>query len=137
MPSISHGFSQPLLPGQQYHNRLQRKMTSVITGAFRHQKEITSLKEAITRNDASVNDRGMVGMSIRRWEALGGQWRLQALFALLVETMNNPEGKQPILCASDSLTVYQDTRTPLASGKHLSITWRRWNLWMLLLSGVS
>jgi tRNA nucleotidyltransferase (CCA-adding enzyme) len=85
--------------------KMDNKMTSVITGAFRHREEVTSLKDAIKGENAYVNDPGTVGMSIRRWEALGGQWRLQALFALLVEVLNNPEGEQPHIWEIDLLTV--------------------------------
>lgn len=44
-------------------------------------------------------------MKIRRWDSLGGHWRLQALFALLVESMNSDAtaSKSFVHCACFSL----------------------------------
>ena len=35
-----------------------------------------------------IHERDTVGMSIRKWDADGGNWRIQSLFALLVEVMD-------------------------------------------------
>ncbi|CZT07407.1 related to tRNA nucleotidyltransferase [Rhynchosporium agropyri] len=65
----------------------ENKICDVVTGAFRHCEEITALKDAVVKNGEETKQRDMVGMTIRRWDAQGGHWRLQALFALLVEAM--------------------------------------------------
>lgn len=65
----------------------ENKICSVVTGSFRHYEQITELKEAIRRKDTYTNKRDTVGMTIRRWDAQGGHWRLQALFAILVEAL--------------------------------------------------
>jgi hypothetical protein len=67
--------------------KAEGRVCNILTGAFRHVDEIINLKEAINNKDAYINQRDTLGMSIRGWEAQGGQWRLQALFALLVEAM--------------------------------------------------
>lgn len=49
------------------------------------------MKDAIKNKEKYINQRDKLGMQIRDWEAMGGQWRLQAMFALLVEAMNKAE----------------------------------------------
>jgi tRNA nucleotidyltransferase (CCA-adding enzyme) len=67
--------------------KAETKMCNVVAGAFKHYKQITALKDAVKRNDAYTKERDTIGMTIRGWDAQGGHWRLQALFALLVEAM--------------------------------------------------
>ncbi|TVY64215.1 CCA tRNA nucleotidyltransferase [Lachnellula suecica] len=67
------------------------KVCDAVTGAFRNFEEITKLRDAIKRKDASINERDTVGMLIRKWDFLGKNWRLQVLLAVLVEGMNNGE----------------------------------------------
>lgn len=70
--------------------KADNKICNVITGAFRNYEQITRLKDDIKRNEeAYIHKRDTVGMSIRRWDSQGGHWRLQALFALLVEAMDH------------------------------------------------
>jgi hypothetical protein len=68
--------------------KADNKICSVVSGAFNHYQEIIELKNAILVKTSYTNERDTVGMTIRRWESQGGNWRLQALFAILVETMN-------------------------------------------------
>ncbi|KAK6586911.1 hypothetical protein PZA11_000201 [Diplocarpon coronariae] len=72
--------------------KLPSKICDAITGAFRHREQITELKEAIVRKDDYTNDPAIVGMTIRRWNSQGGYWRLQALFAILVDALNSDTG---------------------------------------------
>ncbi|TVY54405.1 CCA tRNA nucleotidyltransferase, mitochondrial [Lachnellula cervina] len=65
------------------------KVCDVVTGAFRNFVELTGLRDAIKRNDGYVHERDTIGMSIRRWDSQGKNWRLQVLLAILVEAMNN------------------------------------------------
>lgn len=80
--------------------KAENKTCNVVTGAFRHHEQITELKNAITRKDAYTSERGVVGMTIRKWDAQGGHWRLQALFALLVEVFNRADPKGAFVRAS-------------------------------------
>lgn len=71
--------------------RAETKVCNILTASFRHYKEITAMKDAIKNKDKHINQRDTLGMAIRTWDALGGQWRLQALFALLVEASNSQD----------------------------------------------
>lgn len=68
--------------------KLEKKICNMVTGAFNHREEIMELKNTIGRNDTYSNQRGTVGMTIRRWNSQGGHWRLQALFAILVDAFS-------------------------------------------------
>jgi tRNA nucleotidyltransferase (CCA-adding enzyme) len=67
--------------------KADNKICNVVSGAFKHYQEITDLKDAIKAKKSYITERDTVGMTIRRWDSQGGHWRLQALFALLVEAM--------------------------------------------------
>jgi len=69
--------------------KVTSKVCDVVTGAFRNFLDITELRDAIKRKDAYVHERDTIGMSIRRWDFQGKNWRLQVLLAILVEAMNN------------------------------------------------
>lgn len=74
------------------------KLAELITGAVRHREEICELKVHVSNGDACMDDRGHFGMAIRGWEARGGHWRLQVLFAMLYEVMMQAKtggGKDP------------------------------------------
>lgn len=73
--------------------KAETKMCNIIGGAFKNYEAITTLKDAINRSDPFTKERDTVGMSIRGWDAQGGHWRLQALFALLVEAMSQSKSK--------------------------------------------
>ena len=64
------------------------KICAHVNGAFKNYAQLTDLKNAVTKGQAFINERDTVGMKIRQWDADGGNWRIQALFALLVEAMN-------------------------------------------------
>ncbi|CZR63291.1 related to tRNA nucleotidyltransferase [Phialocephala subalpina] len=88
--------------------KADNKTINVVTGAFRNLEQITKLKDDIGRKESYVNERDTVGMSIRRWDTQGGHWRLQALYALLVEALkrNDPKGNQPSNPPRSILTLY-------------------------------
>lgn len=65
------------------------KVCEIVTGAFKNFEEITKLRDAIKRKDAIIHKRDTIGMSIRRWDFQGKNWRLQVVLAILVEAMNN------------------------------------------------
>lgn len=90
--------AQPLKPGGKAPQpwgavvareglKAESKICSMIAGAFKQYGEIISLKDAIKRGDVYINERDTIGMMIRKWESQGGHWKLQVLFALLVEAM--------------------------------------------------
>lgn len=63
------------------------KTCDVVTGASRHFREIINLKEAVLAKEPYVYERDTLGMTIRRWDAHGGQWKLHIVLAILVESM--------------------------------------------------
>ncbi|KAF4618151.1 hypothetical protein G7Y89_g14957 [Cudoniella acicularis] len=64
------------------------KTCQLVTRAFLNYRDITTLKDAIKQKELHIEERDTLGMSIRRWDFYGKNWRLQALLALLVEAMN-------------------------------------------------
>ncbi|OMP86226.1 CCA tRNA nucleotidyltransferase, mitochondrial [Diplodia seriata] len=79
------------------------KVCDVMTASVRNLEEIRGLKDKFNvqqhqphkkseSDDATAPD--TVGMAIRKW---GPSWRNQALFVLLYEVLNLPEGEQEIL----------------------------------------
>lgn len=67
--------------------KADNKVCNLVAGAFKDYREITDMKTAVVVKDRWTEQRDVVGMSIRRWDSQGGHWRLQALFALLVEVL--------------------------------------------------
>ncbi|KFY65185.1 hypothetical protein V496_02761 [Pseudogymnoascus sp. VKM F-4515 (FW-2607)] len=63
------------------------KTCDVVTGASRHFREIIKLKAAVLAKEPYVYERDTMGMTIRRWDANGGQWKLHVVLAILVESM--------------------------------------------------
>lgn len=63
------------------------KICAHVRGAFKNYPHITNLKNAVQEGKSYISERDTVGMKIRRWDADGGNWRIQALFALLVEAI--------------------------------------------------
>ncbi|ESZ95202.1 hypothetical protein SBOR_4433 [Sclerotinia borealis F-4128] len=74
------------------------KLCNMVAGAFKQHAEITELKDAIKRNDSYIHQRDTIGMMIRKWDSQGGHWKLQVLFALLVEAskLEGAEGYQSL-----------------------------------------
>lgn len=73
--------------------KADNKVCNVVTGSFRNYEQITKLKDDIGSMEAYVYERDTVGMLIRKWDGQGGQWRMQALFALLVESLKRNDSK--------------------------------------------
>jgi hypothetical protein len=61
------------------------KLCDVITAAHRHRPAILELRDIVREKRAGVDERDRFGMAIRDWDARGGNWRLQVLFAILVD----------------------------------------------------
>lgn len=71
--------------------KADNKICNVASGAFKQYKQIIKLKDDIIQKEPYTNERDTVGMTIRRWDSQGGSWRVQALFALLVEAMDRKD----------------------------------------------
>ncbi|KAI5457220.1 hypothetical protein BGZ63DRAFT_395647 [Mariannaea sp. PMI_226] len=69
--------------------RAPNRLSDVITAAYRNRAEILRLKDAVCRNESSINERDRLGMAIRRWDTPAGSWRLQVLSAMLVEAQED------------------------------------------------
>lgn len=67
--------------------RAPNKHCEVITAAARNRRSIARLKDAVQRQEPIASERDRFGMAIRRWDERGGPWRLQVLYAVLVDVM--------------------------------------------------
>ncbi|KAJ1331879.1 tRNA nucleotidyltransferase (CCA-adding enzyme) [Microdochium nivale] len=81
--------------------RTPTRFCDLVTAAHRNRAEITALRDdvAVARRKPRTSERDTFGMAIRRWDARGGHWRLQVLYALLAEAM---EVLPPLLAGSGS-----------------------------------
>jgi tRNA nucleotidyltransferase (CCA-adding enzyme) len=61
------------------------KLSDVVTAAHRHRQKILELKEIVCTEQPSMKERDRFGMAIREWDSRGGNWRLQVLYAILVD----------------------------------------------------
>ncbi|CCF45274.1 poly A polymerase head domain-containing protein, partial [Colletotrichum higginsianum] len=61
------------------------RLCDVITAAHRHRHDIAALKQGICAKGPVATERDKVGMAVRKWDNQGGYWRVQVLYALLVE----------------------------------------------------
>ncbi|KAG7043789.1 poly A polymerase head domain-containing protein [Colletotrichum scovillei] len=71
------------------------KLCDVITAAYRHRVEILDLKQSFGAGQSRTTERGIVGMAIRKWDSHGGHWRIQVLYALLVEAIEKLPSDSP------------------------------------------
>ncbi|KKY25746.1 putative trna nucleotidyltransferase [Diplodia seriata] len=110
-PTKDHNFTPPANWPVTYQScsvaregiKAPNKVCDVMTASVRNLEEIRGLKDKFNvqqnqphkkseSDDATAPD--TVGMAIRKW---GPSWRNQALFVLLYEVLNLPEGEQEIL----------------------------------------
>ncbi|GJC77880.1 CCA tRNA nucleotidyltransferase, mitochondrial [Colletotrichum liriopes] len=81
------------------------KLCDVITAAHRHRPDITAFKQNFCAKEPVATKRDTVGMAIRKWEGQGSHWRVQVLYALLVEALDklpsgSDAGKKPAIPCS-------------------------------------
>ncbi|KAI1089094.1 hypothetical protein F5B19DRAFT_485481 [Rostrohypoxylon terebratum] len=78
--------------------RASHKLGELSTAAHNNRAEIMSLVTAVLDKGPSITERDTFGMAIRNWDAKGGHWRIQVLYALLVEAMEAlaPSSAKPI-----------------------------------------
>ncbi|KAI1382434.1 hypothetical protein F4677DRAFT_401902 [Hypoxylon crocopeplum] len=63
------------------------KLCDLVTAAHNHRAEVMSLMTAVSRKEPFITERDRFGMAIRHWDSRAGHWRLQVLYAILVESM--------------------------------------------------
>lgn len=61
------------------------KLSDVVTAAHRHRCQILRLKTIVDTAHPTMTQRDRFGMAIREWDSKGGHWRLQVLYAVLVD----------------------------------------------------
>lgn len=64
------------------------KLCDLATAAHNNRTEIMSLVTAVSDKAPFIAERDRFGMAIRHWDSRAGHWRLQVLYAFLVEVMN-------------------------------------------------
>ncbi|KAL2263303.1 hypothetical protein VTK26DRAFT_7423 [Humicola hyalothermophila] len=86
-PPLKPGKPALPLPTQAAREgfKAPNKLSDLITAAHRHRPAIVELKNVVRDGGVGVNERDRFGMAIRGWDSRGGNWKLQVLFAVLVE----------------------------------------------------
>ncbi|UKZ73457.1 hypothetical protein TrVFT333_001104 [Trichoderma virens FT-333] len=67
--------------------KASNKLTTIMAACHKHRVEILELKKAVCEVAPTIHERDSVGMAIRKWEAVGGNWKLQVLGVILVDAM--------------------------------------------------
>ncbi|KAK1840857.1 tRNA nucleotidyltransferase [Colletotrichum chrysophilum] len=67
------------------------KLCDMITGASRHCRQITAMKDNVCAKNPPFSQRDIVGMAVRKWDAQGGHWQTQIVYAILVEATDKLE----------------------------------------------
>ncbi|KAI0131980.1 hypothetical protein BJ170DRAFT_679876 [Xylariales sp. AK1849] len=83
------------------------KISDVVTASHKHRDEIMALKLAVCQRAPYIHERDRFGIAIRQWEARGGHWRLQVLYALLVEALQVLGGTEASKSETDFLAEWQ------------------------------
>ncbi|KAK4151349.1 mitochondrial CCA tRNA nucleotidyltransferase [Chaetomidium leptoderma] len=84
------------------------KLCDVVTAAHRHRPTIVELRDIVRGKKDGLQERDRFGMAIRDWDARGGHWRLQVLFAILVEVAARAgAGKKGASTQDDVLAEWQ------------------------------
>jgi hypothetical protein len=86
-PPLRSGKPALPLPTQAAREgfKAPNKLSDIVTAAHRHRAAILELRDVVRDKREGMNERGHFGMTIRDWDARGGNWRLQVLFAILVD----------------------------------------------------
>ncbi|KAF3066444.1 CCA tRNA nucleotidyltransferase, mitochondrial [Daldinia childiae] len=74
------------------------KLCDLATTAHNNRTEIMSLVKAVSDKAPFIAERDRFGMAIRRWDLRVGHWRVQVLYAFLVDVMNvlGTKSKDPV-----------------------------------------
>lgn len=65
--------------------KANNKLCDLTTVAHTNIREIMDLMIKVTSYDPIIKERDKFGMAIRRWDSKAGHWRLQVLYAIMVE----------------------------------------------------
>lgn len=65
--------------------RAPNKLSDLLNGSIRNRSQILEFRNAVRDKADSRNERDRIGMAIRSWNAQHGDWRLQVLYAILVD----------------------------------------------------
>jgi hypothetical protein len=86
-PPLKPGKPAPPLPAQAAREgfKATNKLCDLVAAAHRHRPAILELRDIVRDKKAGRDERDRFGMAIRDWDARGGHWRLQVLFAILVD----------------------------------------------------
>ncbi|KAK4221629.1 putative mitochondrial precursor of tRNA nucleotidyltransferase [Podospora fimiseda] len=86
-PPIKSGKLAMPLPTQAAREgfKAPNKLSDIVTAAHRHRQAILDLKAIVCEKKELLTARDHFGMSIRGWDQRGGNWRLQVLYAVLVD----------------------------------------------------
>ncbi|KAK0645590.1 hypothetical protein B0T16DRAFT_411525 [Cercophora newfieldiana] len=86
-PPLKGGKLAPPLATQAAREgfKAPNKLSDIVTAAHRHRPKILELKEIVCTGQPTMNERDRFGMTIREWDSRGGNWRLQVLYAVLVD----------------------------------------------------
>jgi tRNA nucleotidyltransferase (CCA-adding enzyme) len=71
--------------------KASNKLTTVMTACHKHRAEILDLKKAVCENLPIIEQRDAFGMAIRKWEAVGGHWKVQVLGVIMIDAMEQLE----------------------------------------------
>ena len=117
------------------------KLCDIITASHKNRLDILNLKRAVCANAPQASKRDYLAMTILKWDKLGGQWKLQLLYALLAEAVDkmairqdpSSNGKNPRtqvkrrgFRATMLLNPMQISSHSCRSGSNFSFTWMRW-----------
>lgn len=92
-PPLRSGKPALPLPAQAAREgfKAPNKLCDVITAAHRHRPAILECRDIVREKKKGLEERDRFGMAIRDWDARGGNWRLQVLFAILVDVAARAE----------------------------------------------
>lgn len=85
------------------------RLSDIVTAAHRHRPAIVGFKDTVHEKRAGFEERDRFGMTIREWDSRGGSWRLQVLYAILVDVAERtgPAGKGGAATEEAVLTEWQ------------------------------
>ncbi|KAL2023968.1 hypothetical protein VTK56DRAFT_203 [Thermocarpiscus australiensis] len=103
-PPLMSGKPALPLPTQAAREgfKAPNKLCDVITAAHRHLPVILELRDVVRDKTEGLHERDRFGMAIRDWDSRGGSWRLQVLYAVLVDAANRAGAGSTAKNATDS-----------------------------------
>ncbi|KAK3338208.1 hypothetical protein B0H65DRAFT_434532 [Neurospora tetraspora] len=115
-PPLKGGKPAPPLATQAAREgyRAPNKLTDVITASHRHRQAILAMRDLVVRpaagDEGKKMERDRLGMAIRGWDSrpgVGANWRLQVLYAVLVDVAERTTGEEGKETVEDVLKEWQ------------------------------